>query len=450
MKKSILLLAALLACLPCACQNEPGRATLRVTLDHLKETGTKLGYDGQLSIIAATDQISLDNAVEGEQLITVELDRPGYYMIFRNPLYLSPGDDLTIDLYDDNQQTVIGGTRGVEANDYLKQRYYSKGGSFLDAGTILRNETRPIAEVLVELADARRAQLRALENVSDEFREMEDIRIKADLVNSFFYYPTYNRKMIPADATREDYDRIIREFHESIRDITFPIIEELASDDRYLDIEVVRLVLFRAKDNEVYAGIEYSPRFLDLLEVSDQARMISGNMTKEQYDELLAYGNTIPYEDMKQVFLDKLAVNAKLIEGMPAIDAALRDADGNTLKLNELADKPIYVDIWATWCGPCLGEAPFFEALSKEYPDVRFVSVSVDGNADAWMNHISRKEHGAITEVLSTDDIRQKWDIVGIPRFLLIDKDFKIISSNAPRPSQRDRIKPILDSLSGK
>ena len=59
--------------------------------------------------------------------------------------------------------------------------------------------------------------------------------------------------------------------------------------------------------------------------------------------------------------------------------------------------------------------------------------------------------HGAVNE-LNCQDSRTKsgWDITGIPRFLLIDEHFNIISADAPRPSQKEIIEPILKKLSKK
>lgn len=445
--------ALLLACVV-ACQGAarpPKHATLHVTTANLRETTASLSYDGQETIITDTFKVPVEAGQTEPQTITVELDRPGYYSLFRNPLYLSPGDELTIDLRDSNTETVIGGTQGVEANNYLKQRYYSKGGSFLDAGSVLCDETPDMVAEIRKLGAERQRQLDALTGVSDEFRELERIRIKADMANSMFAYPSYNgEKMFPEDLTRETFPKFLNEYHEGIKDFMLPLLREVAADDRYLDIEVARAVLSQARDIEAYKEVELSERFLALEEIYGKARRISGNMDKTQYDELRAYGERIPYADLRAVYMQKLDANSRLMEGMPAVDVALRDVDGKTMKLSELAGKAMYVDVWATWCGPCIAESPYFEALSREYPGIAFVALSVDGNTKAWENSVRRKDHGAITEVLATEDMRKGWDITGIPRFLLIDADFNIISADAPRPSQGDEIRPLLEKYSQK
>lgn len=106
---------------------------------------------------------------------------------------------------------------------------------------------------------------------------------------------------------------------------------------------------------------------------------------------------------------------------------------------------------WATWCGPCMGEMPYFNELSSKYPNVQFIGISVDESEKAWKNFIGRGSHGAVNE-LNCQDSRTKsgWDITGIPRFLLIDEHFNIISADAPRPSQKEIIEPILKKLSKK
>ena len=121
-------------------------------------------------------------------------------------------------------------------------------------------------------------------------------------------------------------------------------------------------------------------------------------------------------------------------------------------KFEELikGDKPVLVDFFATWCGPCMGEMPHFNELSKNYPNIRFIGISVDESEKAWKNRIANGDHGAVLELICHDSrTKTGWDITGIPRFLLIDEDFNIISAEAPRPSQRAEIEPLLTKLNG-
>lgn len=54
----------------------------------------------------------------------------------------------------------------------------------------------------------------------------------------------------------------------------------------------------------------------------------------------------------------------------------MTDVDGNEKKLSDFRGKLIYIDLWATWCGPCIQESPAFTALSEKYPDIEFLQIS--------------------------------------------------------------------------
>mgnify|MGYP001149084460 CR=1 FL=1 len=118
----------------------------------------------------------------------------------------------------------------------------------------------------------------------------------------------------------------------------------------------------------------------------------------------------------------------------------------------ETAKGVVLVDFWATWCMPCLGEMPYFNELSKQFPNIQFVGISLDDNTEVWLNKLKGDaDHGKVLELFSTDPlVRTGWDITGIPRFLLIDKDFNIISASAPRPSEKDVIVPLLEKYNKK
>jgi thiol-disulfide isomerase/thioredoxin len=103
----------------------------------------------------------------------------------------------------------------------------------------------------------------------------------------------------------------------------------------------------------------------------------------------------------------------------------------------------VYIDVWATWCGPCRMEIPYYEKLKDKYKNknIHFLSISVDENTEGWKKFIkekSMKGNQFIAIGNFDSDIARGYNIRGIPRFILIDKEGKILDANAPRPSSNE------------
>lgn len=127
---------------------------------------------------------------------------------------------------------------------------------------------------------------------------------------------------------------------------------------------------------------------------------------------------------------------------------------GGTTSLDDLKGKYVYIDVWATWCGPCIAQIPFLKELEKEYhgKNIEFVSLSIDEpkDYDKWKTMIIEKELGGIQLLADKawkSEFIKNYKINGIPRFLLIDPEGKIISPKAPKPSVKE-LKELFDSLS--
>lgn len=134
---------------------------------------------------------------------------------------------------------------------------------------------------------------------------------------------------------------------------------------------------------------------------------------------------------------------------------------GGSTSLADLKGKYVYIDVWATWCGPCLREIPSLKEVENAYHDknIEFVSISVDdgrgfrGDAAAakegWKKMVTEKELGGI-QLLSDkgwkSDFVQGFEINGIPRFILIDPSGNVVNADAPRPSS-PKLRTLFDSL---
>ena len=144
----------------------------------------------------------------------------------------------------------------------------------------------------------------------------------------------------------------------------------------------------------------------------------------------------------------KTAVDNMPKEGEPAIDFNYPDIEGNEISLTSFKGKLVYVDVWATWCGPCKAEIPSLQKLETDYhgKDITFMSVSVDTDKEAWEKMVADKELGGVQ--LWADGwskITKDYAIFGIPRFLLFDAKGNVISLDAPRPSS-DEIRGLIDT----
>ena len=120
---------------------------------------------------------------------------------------------------------------------------------------------------------------------------------------------------------------------------------------------------------------------------------------------------------------------------------------GGTTSLDDLKGKYVYIDIWATWCGPCKAEIPFLKELEKQYHEknIAFVSISADNSKahDTWKKMILEKNLSGIqlfSHASFDSSFLKEYKINAIPRFILLDPNGNIIAADAPRPSDKKLI----------
>ena len=140
----------------------------------------------------------------------------------------------------------------------------------------------------------------------------------------------------------------------------------------------------------------------------------------------------------------------KLKAGTPSPAFSCPDINGKTVSLADLKGKFVYIDVWATWCGPCRGELPHLKTLEEKYADkdIYFVSLSCDKNKKAWEDMVRKDEMKGIQLHLGVESpFMDAYLINGIPRFILLDRNGNIISANMTRPSDPKTAEKFNDLL---
>ena len=135
------------------------------------------------------------------------------------------------------------------------------------------------------------------------------------------------------------------------------------------------------------------------------------------------------------------AITAKaraLAKGQPAADFAFVDMEGDTVRLSDFRGRYVYVDLWATWCGPCNAEIPHLKRLEERMRgrNIAFVGMSSDRDREAWASFVRERGLGGTQLFMGGDDsFLRAVHCEGIPRFLLIDPEGNYVNADMTRPS---------------
>jgi peroxiredoxin len=188
----------------------------------------------------------------------------------------------------------------------------------------------------------------------------------------------------------------------------------------------------------------YAAWIYDLL--TNQGDLPNSTLILEKFRQAAPGNQYLPMLDETLILMNSLS------PGSPAPDFTCRDINGKEVSLVDFKGKIVYMDIWATWCGPCRGEIPYAEKLGEEMrdEDVVFLCVSIDADEDAWKKFVKKKEmHGVhvISKGEFDSPIATLYGVTGIPNYVLIDREGKIVNSNASRPSMgaKEEIEALLD-----
>ena len=111
--------------------------------------------------------------------------------------------------------------------------------------------------------------------------------------------------------------------------------------------------------------------------------------------------------------------------GTRAIDFQLQTLDGKTVKLSDFRGKPVLLNFWATWCGPCRFEMPFLQQINDSYSAKGLVLLAIDIAEDSTtvQKFMTDLNLSLTVPMDTTAKVAKSYGITAIPSTFLIDKD---------------------------
>ena len=139
-------------------------------------------------------------------------------------------------------------------------------------------------------------------------------------------------------------------------------------------------------------------------------------------------------------------------DGKPSPDFKGVDVNGKEYTLADFRGKYVYIDVWATWCGPCRQEIPYLKKLDEDYKDAQivFLSLSVDQDKAKWEKMVKEQSmSGVQLHIGQNSSFQQAYKIEGIPHFILLDREGRIIDKKMSRPSMDEVTRERIENLEG-
>ena len=370
-------------------------------------------------------------------------------------IYLQSGDDMTVtfDANDfDNTFAVKGGNE--KAIDYLGKMQLVN----------LPDESYAMSWPEFKKAiDSKMASVKRLLKVrkfakDDKFQKMEEGRITYFYANAFLMYPV-SHLYLTQDTTMvlgDDYYDTLRSYVKED--------EDLVDIDEYRNymIETSHVLDEAGKDIRQYypkvlAEMNYIGEHFDNEKVRESLihhlafTYVEGNGTDNIADLQNIYYAYVTSPSLNAIFKQACAKWDKAAVGCPSPDFKGEDINGKQMSLRDFRGKYVYIDMWATWCGPCQKELPSLKKLEEKYAgrNIVFVGLSIDADKAKWEARVKSGELcGTQLYIGRGSKFQADYRISGIPRFILLDPNGRIVNPDMTRPSSEDTEK-ILNAQQG-
>ncbi|MDQ2177180.1 TlpA disulfide reductase family protein [Marinifilum sp. D714] len=439
----LLLIAAITVCnFACAQQKPIEYSLISGKLENYNNTELALFWlDRSEQIIKVSEDGTFADTIKREGELYLYLGRA------LTKIYAVNGADLKIsaDANDFSTSVTVSGEKSGMSK-YLISKEKSQ--------TVVRSNRKAIfsleEKAFLDNADKNLAQLEAelekVDDITDELRSLEERRLKAEYLTSLITYPNAHRKYaenVAYEASKELQQAV------SVIDYNDGDLYNYSVEYRYL--------ITSASSNKARKLVESGEAPTHAI----ASLMVAETVQNESIREDMLYAtvaNKFSYFENIETIYEKYMALAKDEDKRAAVTEEYKSVSklgkgkpspkfhnyenhaGGTSSLDDFKGKYVYIDLWATWCGPCKQQIPHLEKIEEMYhgKNIVFVSISTDKKEkgkQAWRKMVANKEMGGVQLIASDEQFAKEYSVSGIPRFILIDPEGNIVDNNAPRPS---------------
>ena len=396
-------------------------------------------------------------------------------------IYLEPGDSLDVKFKAGNLLgSIVFSGKGGTNNEFNKKFNEQFNDHFTTSRLEEKMRMLGLDEFEMLIYDNRKkeksfyADYAEKKLLSEKFKKFIENHIKYNYLNSLLSYPVVNANKstailqvnpLPAvtleafdKRTANDEDAMISECYRSFLTAFVTYYgSELNGFNKFKDYTVSsekKYVIAR----DYLKGepfLFYLTKFL--LEMGEK---INPETVKRFYTEMEKEDKTGAYATILKKKLGKwmktkLPKNPEGKLDIVSADFKLQGFNGKEISLADFKGKVIYVDFWASWCGPCKQQFPFSKSLhdqlnEKQKKAVIFLYISIDNTEEIWkkaVNSLHLEGEHALSPGGWNSFVAKHYQINSIPRYLLIDKKGNVVNQNAKRPSDEGTLQDILNLI---
>jgi thiol-disulfide isomerase/thioredoxin len=382
-------------------------------------------------------------------------------------LFLSPGDSVYVTADGENFKTTLHleGTHAAEST-YLNQQndfYTEELGDMFELMGLPKDEYMEKKYYHFTQQRQRLEALKSAEKLNSIFLLDQEAYLDYHPLYLDLQYPLYHAYAkgiskdsvdFPVEETKATLAKVNLERADLMHSRMYRFVIERLVNDRASEMRKQDSSLINDARGFEKATFMAAEELLKNQAVKDHFMFnyIKSNMdymgpvyVKDAYDQFLAENNSPKLVDKLQKAKEKWD---PILPGKEIPDFSFINVEGDSVKLSDLRGNLVYIDIWATWCGPCIAEHPHWDELRASYKDkdVAFLALSIDDSKEPWEKMVKSKKMEGLqwfAENAWKSEIARHFMVNAIPRFLLLDKEGKIIDPSADRPS--GKINEVLD-----